>query len=66
MWLPFSEAALALGHLGRIDEAREMIDRVLELKPDATISFMRTRFNFTDPEDQKGFLDGLRKAGLPE
>ena len=66
MWLPFVETATALGHLERIDEARQMIERLLEVKPDTTINFIRTNFIFLDSVDQEHYLDGLRKAGLPE
>ena len=53
--------AAALAHLGREAEARETVDRLLELEPNFRISeWTAGRWH-----SQKS-IDGLRKAGFPE
>jgi len=58
--------AASYGQLGRNDEAAEMIERILAIKPDHSIAF----FIADNPEMGDGalqhFVEGLRKAGLPE
>jgi len=58
--------ACASAHLGRMDEARTMIDRLLELAPDMTISRVRRMVPVRHAEDMELWLNGLRMAGLPE
>ena len=53
----------AFAHLGRVAEAREAADHLLELKPDFRISEWAARSSIRP--DQL-FIDGLHKAGLPE
>jgi tetratricopeptide (TPR) repeat protein len=62
----------ALGLLGRLDEARRAVDRVLAINPDLTISLCR-RFvevvmknPFKRPGVAEAYYEGLRLAGLPE
>jgi TolB-like protein/DNA-binding SARP family transcriptional activator/Tfp pilus assembly protein PilF len=63
--IPLWCAAAALGHLGRLDEARTAIDAILALYPCATLA--RARFaSFRHGWMYDLYLDGLRKAGLPE
>jgi adenylate cyclase len=57
--------AAALGHLGRLDEARVEIDKILALHPIATLARAR-RASFRYDWMYDLYLDGLRKAGLPE
>ena len=57
--------AAALSHLGRIDEAQDVIARLIDLQPTATMSFVR-KLRFGHPWMKKLYLDGLRRAGLPE
>jgi adenylate cyclase len=55
--------AAALAQLGRDAEARETAARLLELEPNFHIS------KWMVPHSRSGaqmFIDGLRKAGLPE
>jgi TolB-like protein/class 3 adenylate cyclase/tetratricopeptide (TPR) repeat protein len=53
--------------LGLIDEARQWLDRLLELQPDLTLAEMKVyAAKFLAPEAQELYIDGLRKAGLPE
>ena len=58
-------AAAALGHLGRIDEARAEIDAILVLHPIATLARAR-RASLRHDWMYDLYLDGLRRAGLPE
>jgi adenylate cyclase len=55
--------AAALAHLGRKAEATETVARLLELKPNFHISKLMARGGRWDAQM---FIDGLRKAGLPE
>lgn len=58
--------APALVQLGRMDEARSAITKLLELSPTMTISGLRERWPIRDKETLNTILDGLRIAGLPE
>jgi adenylate cyclase len=60
----FRQRAAALAMLGRTDEARQDIDRLLELIPGNSISQVREQLPWFP--DLERFLEGLRKAGLPE
>jgi adenylate cyclase len=57
LWL-----ASAFAHLGRDAEAHDAAARVLEIDPAFTISALIARV----PKNVKLFIEGLRKAGLPE
>ena len=58
----YRNLAAALAHLGRDAEARAAAARVLEIDPAFTISAHIARV----PKNSKLFIEGLRKAGLPE
>jgi adenylate cyclase len=58
--------ACALAHLDRLDEARAAFAKALELKPDFDTAFVDATYPFRNPEDREYFLDGLRRAGLPD
>ncbi len=79
-WSRHAVLLSALGHLGRSDEAREILDEVLDRRPDFSLEMVRSTHLYTDqvklefvsePQmfvDQDQFahyLDGLRKAGVP-
>ena len=53
-------------HLGQLDEARATFRKSLEVVPSANVVFIDATYPFRNPEDRAFFLDGLRKAGLPE
>jgi adenylate cyclase len=54
-------------HLGRIEEARDWLSRLLELEPALTIGKLKTtQPTFPNPEFLARYVEGLRKAGLPE
>ncbi len=57
--------ASALAHLGRDDEARDAAARILELDPKFRITEWITRGGGGDMRSQL-YVEGVRKAGLPE
>jgi adenylate cyclase len=54
------------GHTGRAEEARAMWEEVMRVNPDYSIERMRRILPYKNPEQFEFFVDGLRKAGLPE
>jgi hypothetical protein len=56
----------ALAHLGRVDEARLELGRVLAIDPKLTIAGFRAYAHFMAPEALELNVAGLRLAGLPE
>jgi adenylate cyclase len=57
--------ASALGHLGRLDEAREVIATLLKAQPTSNLRNSRSSA-FRDPRMSDLYISGLEKAGLPE
>jgi TolB-like protein/Flp pilus assembly protein TadD len=64
-WMPGLLAA-AYAQSGQLNNARVEIATLLKRKPDATVKTFRELAIFVDPSLTDHFLDGLRKAGLPE
>ena len=60
-WLP-----AALGQLGRIDEAKEVIEKGMAVAPDAFDLYVRQPMPELRPEDHAHLLEGLHKAGWRE
>lgn len=58
--------AATQAHLGQLDEARATFQGSLTLLPSANVAFIDATYPFRRPEDRAFFLEGLRKAGLPE
>ncbi|MEE9249986.1 MAG: adenylate/guanylate cyclase domain-containing protein [Alphaproteobacteria bacterium] len=58
--------AAAFAHLGRMDEARAAEASARELDPELTISRLQAIYPVARMKNLDAFLDGLRKAGLPE
>lgn len=58
--------ASALGHLGRLDEARRIWGELKDINPKYEHAKHVARLPFRDPSDAGKFTDGLRKAGLVE
>ena len=58
--------ASALGHLGRLDEARQIWRELKEINPRYSYVDHIGRLPFRDSADADKFTDGLRKAGLAE
>ena len=60
----FRAKAVSYAHLGRISDARDALSRLLELQPGLTIT--KLTLPSLVPELAAVYLEGLRKAGLPE
>jgi tetratricopeptide (TPR) repeat protein len=58
--------AVASAHLGRVADARAGLDEFMRLMPGLAADDERLIRPFRRPADRERFLDGLRKAGLPE
>jgi adenylate cyclase len=65
LWSHGIEAAV-LAQLGREREAAAALAQVYRLKPDFSADFVLEVFPFQLAGHRDRFLDGLRKAGLPE
>ena len=57
---------VAYAHLGRLDEARAELSRMLAIGPKLTIAGYREYARFLAPEVLELNVTGLRLAGLPE
>ena len=62
----YAVLASAYGHLGNAAVARAALDELLHRMPGLTASDERLVRPFARPDDRGRFLEGLRKAGLPE
>jgi tetratricopeptide (TPR) repeat protein len=56
----------ALAHLGRLDQARAEVGRMLVIDPKLTIAGYRAFSHYMAPEFLELHVTGLRLAGLPE
>ncbi len=63
---PRRHLAAAYAQMGRLDEAKIEIEAILKLDPSVCLSLYRQRVRYEKIEDLEHYLDGLRKAGLPE
>ena len=58
--------AAVYAHLGRLDEARSEAEEFLRVNPSFSIKEWARTEPYTDPDELQRYVDGLRKAGLPE
>jgi adenylate cyclase len=66
-WLTAYRASIhCLVALGRLEEAQQISQRLLKLRPDTRISTERDYLTYRDPAVEARILDGLRLAGIPE
>ncbi len=56
----------SLARLDRLDEARAAARRMIALDPDVTLTTLQRRLRSFSADLLSDYLDGLRKAGLPE
>jgi adenylate cyclase len=56
----------SLAHLGRIEEARAAKDRLLCILPHESAGLVQDNMPSDNPDFVNRFVDGLRKAGVPE
>ena len=54
----------ALAHLGRLEEAREVLARVLELQPDTSLAALEQAQPYATDQGMRYFLEGMKLAGL--
>ena len=52
--------------MDRLDEARAEIEVIRKLDPTLSLAMYRQRLHYEKNENLEHYLDGLRKAGLPE
>ena len=56
-----------MGYLDQSDETRAALKELLRRKPEFTVGFARNHlFYIKDSAQIEQYLDGLRKAGVPE
>jgi hypothetical protein len=56
----------ALAHMGNIDKARQSVEALRRMKPDADLPFVSEIWLISDADSFSYFLDGLRKAGFQD
>jgi hypothetical protein len=59
-------AAASHALAGRLAEAHEAMARMRRVDPALRVSTVADRVPFRRPEDFSRYVEGLRKAGLPE
>jgi adenylate cyclase len=62
----YKAVIIALGHLERIDEAKDYVAKLLELEPDFTVSQFVRNYPIKKDTDRERLAYGLRVAGVPE
>jgi TolB-like protein/tetratricopeptide (TPR) repeat protein len=63
----FAHRVAALGYLERTDERASALAELLKIKPDFTCGLARRRlFYLKDPAQIALYVDGLRRAGVPD
>jgi adenylate cyclase len=63
---PHAVLAASLAHQDQIEEARAAVAEALRAKPNLSLSYLKSTLLTKQPEGLNPYLDGLRKAGLPE
>jgi TolB-like protein/cytochrome c-type biogenesis protein CcmH/NrfG len=63
---PRRHLAAAYAQMGRLDEARAEVAAIRKLDPSVCLAMYRERIRYERFADRDHYLDGLRKAGLPE
>ena len=58
--------AASCAHLGRLDEAQAAVKQSLKLNPKLTVTRLPEFFPISNFKNLDAYLDGLRKAGLPD
>ena len=58
--------ATSYAQLGEIEEAKVALEEMLRQMPGVTVTATRHQVPWKKCDDAERYLDGLRKAGLPE
>jgi len=58
--------AATYAHLGRLEEARSEAEEFMKVAPSFSIKEWARTEPYTDPNELQRYVDGMRKAGLPE
>jgi len=61
-----SYLAASYAQLGRIEEAQPEVEKIIELDPEFSIADWAEKQPYPNQADLDHYIDGLRKAGLPE
>jgi adenylate cyclase len=61
--LPYGWLAAALGQLGRLDEAKQALEKFISIAPKLIDMYVRQRAPWFRVEDYEHVMEGLRKAG---
>jgi len=61
--LPYRWLASSLGQLGRVEEAKQVLDHLFALAPDFVGYWIHRRVAWHRPEDHVHMVEGLQKAG---
>jgi tetratricopeptide (TPR) repeat protein len=64
--LPICVAAASAALAGRTDDAEGMVNRLRQVAPELSVSNLKDVFSYLRAEDYERWVEGLRKAGLPE
>ena len=59
-------SAVVKTKLGRLSQARQDADEVLKIWPWYNLDYMRSIYFYKDPANLGHWIDGLRRAGIPE
>ncbi len=63
---PHRQLCAGLAMLGRLEEAKQAMARLRDRMPDLTVAKVAKMIPIMNAADNERWLDGLRKAGLPE
>jgi adenylate cyclase len=64
--LAYRGLAASYARLGRLEEARAALAEALRLEPELTTAKIRSELRVADPSFMEPYVDGLRRAGLPD
>ena len=64
--LTHRDLTIAYISAGRLEEARAQADEVLRINPNYSLELVTKTLAFKNQADRERYIDGLRKAGIPE
>jgi hypothetical protein len=63
---PYRPLIASLGHMGKIEDARQRLVELRKLEPDFSVGWFRANYPPLPPDHADRYVDGLRKAGVNE